>query len=430
MPIPPGTQTLTMRPRLTSSLLAIAIAHGSLTLAGAAVAATPAATATPPGGFRLPPAPSPTATPDVQGPVDIEGPVPIEPRVIRTPRPSPAPSPTPTATQRQLPTILAEPSPAQPLETRRFTPAARATPGQLTPGDETPAPGQSASDSLDLTPAEPVTGSLPTAAPLPGLGEDLATSATPGLSEDQGGTANWSLWFALATALAVAAGAAYLWRVRRQTALVGFAPIEPPLVRRPEPAPSPSAPRAPQPAAQPLPGASPVPSKVPAAAAPAAATKARPFSIQVVPGKLSRSMMNATLSCAITIHNHSALAFENLQISGDLVTAHGKVPASEQLADGATVLAPLDTMPALAAGEKAQLTASLNLPVNQIRTIAQGRAMLYVPLLRLRVTSDGLDPVTQTFVIGMKPPGSGKVQPFRLDEMPQTYNQIGSRALD
>ena len=141
-------------------------------------------------------------------------------------------------------------------------------------------------------------------------------------------------------------------------------------------------------------------------------------------------MMNATLSCAITIHNHSALAFENLQISGDLVTAHGKVPASEQLADGATVLAPLDTMPALAAGEKAQLTASLNLPVNQIRTIAQGRAMLYVPLLRLRVTSDGLDPVTQTFVIGMKPPGSGKVQPFRLDEMPQTYNQIGSRALD
>lgn len=140
-------------------------------------------------------------------------------------------------------------------------------------------------------------------------------------------------------------------------------------------------------------------------------------------------MMNATLSCAITIHNHSALVFENLQISGDLVTAHGKVPAAEQLADGATELAPLDTVPALAAGETAELTANLRIPVNQIRTIAQGRATLYVPLLRLRVTSDGLDPVTQTFVIGMKPPGTGKVQPFRLDEMPQTYHQIGSRAL-
>lgn len=140
-------------------------------------------------------------------------------------------------------------------------------------------------------------------------------------------------------------------------------------------------------------------------------------------------MMNATLSCAITVQNHSAMAVENLQIFGDLVTAHGKVPANQQLADGATELAPLEVMPALAAGEKAELTASLNLPVSQIRTIAQGRATLYVPLLRLRVSSEGHDPVTQTFVIGLKPPGTGKVQPFRLDEMPQTYHQIGSRAL-
>lgn len=141
-------------------------------------------------------------------------------------------------------------------------------------------------------------------------------------------------------------------------------------------------------------------------------------------------MMNATLSCAIKVHNQTGHDYQNLQISGDLVTAHGKVPVSEQMAGAATDLAPLDTMPALGAGETGEISAKFNLPISQIRPIKQGRATLYVPLLRLRITSDGRGPVTQTFVIGMKPPGSDRVQPFRLDEMPQTYSQIGSRALD
>ncbi len=141
-------------------------------------------------------------------------------------------------------------------------------------------------------------------------------------------------------------------------------------------------------------------------------------------------MMNATLSCAITMHNRTGHDIHNLQICGDLVTAHGQVAIGEQLADAATDLAPLDTIPALAAGGTGEVAARLNLPVRQIRQIKQGRATVYVPLLRLRITGDGHDPVTQTFVIGMKSPGSDKVQPFRLDEMPQTYSQIGSRALD
>ena len=155
-----------------------------------------------------------------------------------------------------------------------------------------------------------------------------------------------------------------------------------------------------------------------------------PISLSVIPSKLSRSMMNATLSCAITVHNGTAQTFENLQISGDLVTAHGKISIGDQLADGSTQIAPLTTITSLPAGETGEVTAKLNLPVGQIRTIAQGRAQLFVPLLRLRVTGEGADPVTHTFVIGMKPPGSSKVQPFRLDEMPQTYSQIGSRPLD
>ncbi len=57
--------------------------------------------------------------------------------------------------------------------------------------------------------------------------------------------------------------------------------------------------------------------------------------------------------------------------------------------------------------------------------------MLYVPLLRVRAEADGMAPLARTFVVGMRAamPG-GRLQPFRLDDMPQTHVAIGQRALD
>lgn len=409
-----------MHSKPSSSLLASAIVQSvalALAFMAAPVGATTGAAGTPPVDFRLPPAPTPTATPQVQGPVDIEGPVPVRPRVIPTERP--AAVPTPAATQRPPPTIQ-QPAPAvsRTPETRRFTPAARAVSGQRALGEDTVSGEGISASPPELTPAEQVLESLPLPTSLPTLAEADGNPLPQGAADKNGWMSGWPMWLALAAGLIGLLYGSYQFRSRRQLAPAGTAPIEPPLARRPPPS---------QP--DPKPVSAPVPAPVPAKP-PVTAKSAAAISLTVTPAKLSRSMMNATLSCAISVHNRSGNALENLRISGDLVTAHGKVPIDEQLANGSTKLALLNPMPALPAGETGEVTASLILPISQIRTIAQGRATLYVPLLRLRVEGEGVEPVTQTFVIGMKPPGSAKVQPFRLDEMPQTYSQIGSRALD
>jgi len=416
-----------MRRKISVSFLVIAITHSAaFVLAGMAApaAAAPGGAAVPPTSFQLPPAPTPTASaaPQVQGPVDIEGPVPVVPRVIPTARP--APVPTPSAAQRPLPTIL-QPEEARAPQTRRFTPAARATPGQRVSGEDF-LPSEVASGSpLDLTPVEPVLDSLPSPTSLPDLVDSGANLPNPGATGSGNRMPGWTTWIALAIGLLALIGGAFAVKSRKQMVPAGAATIEPPLARRRDPQTGTTAGSIPPGDTAPVRAPLPVPT-----AAPEPLKPAGPIALAISPLKLSRSLMNATLSCSIILHNSSTQAFENLHISGDLVTAHGKVPISEQLASGATILAPLKTMDALPGGETGEVSASFILPVGQIRTINQGRATLYVPLLRLRLTGEGLDPITQTFVIGMKPPGSDKVQPFRLDEMPQTYDQIGSRALD
>lgn len=412
-----GPNIVIMRAKLPPSLFAIAIAQASLLMVGSIfsvpAAATTGTTGAPPPGFQLPPAPTPTATPQVQGPVDIEGPVPITPRVIPTARPAPTP------TQQPLPTILQPvPRATQAAETRRFTPAARATPGQRMPGADLLSGEETPASPIDLTPAEPTFENVPSPTSLPNITASGEDSAIPGAVDNRGWMSSRAIWFALAAGLIALLAGIFLLRSRRQMAAANVAPIEPPVVRKPDAQPAPPAPA-------PVSAPTPPPENTPPAPKPAGA-----ISLSIIPTKLSRSMMNATLSCAITVHNHTDHMFENIQISGDLVTAHGKISIGEQLADGSTDLALLETLATLPAGKTGEVTATLTLPVSHIRTIAQGRATLYVPLLRLRAAGNGLDPVTQTFVIGMKPPGSDKVQPFRLDEMPQTYRQIGSRALD
>ncbi len=142
-------------------------------------------------------------------------------------------------------------------------------------------------------------------------------------------------------------------------------------------------------------------------------------------------MMNVTLSCVVTLGNSTEQELRNVVLSGDLVTAHGKVPISEQLADTMTPLPDLHAIASLGKASENEIAVTLNLPINQIRPIAQGRTQLYVPLLRLRISAEGNAPILRTFVIGIVPSAdAGKVQPFRLDEMPQTYTRIGSRLLD
>ncbi|MEC9067694.1 MAG: hypothetical protein VX569_10495, partial [Pseudomonadota bacterium] len=161
------------------------------------------------------------------------------------------------------------------------------------------------------------------------------------------------------------------------------------------------------------------------ASAPAAPTLA------VQPLRFSRSVMNASFACRVTLQLDGGEAWHDVAVEADLVTAHGAAPIGEQLAEPATPLAPFGTLAALAPGEPAAIEGEVRLPLQQVRVIRQGSAAVYVPLLRLRVAAPGKAPLARTYLVGQLPdrPG-GRLRPFRLDEMPQVYQAIGIRPLD
>ena len=103
----------------------------------------------------------------------------------------------------------------------------------------------------------------------------------------------------------------------------------------------------------------------------------------------------------------------------------------EQLADPARPLPEVGRFARIAPGETVEFAHDVRLPTAQIRTLRQGEAQLYIPLLRVRVQAGSNGPVARTFLVGTLPDASAKkLQPFRLDEMPQTYRLIGVAALD
>lgn len=377
----------------THSAASLIVSSLALTAAAPAAAQSSA-----PGGFSLPPNPTPTASgnPRVQGPVDPDRPFLTQPRDVRTPTPTPTPAPQPTPTPsapRAAPTPTPAPRPTKAVSPNRTTPTPLPTTARVpTPSPSfspLPAPSAAPIPATTLTPPPPI---APAPAP-------VARTAP-----EEGGWP-WG-WIALGVlAIAAAAAAAWFLMRKREEAWDAPAPIEPPLARAPQP--EPEAPPAPL------------------------AAGVSPLAIEAQAVKLTRSMMFATLAYELRLTNRGGRPLSHVRLGGDLVTAHGRVPVDQQLADAATPLDIVHDLPELAPGESVNLRGELRLPVQQIRPIPQGGAALYVPLLRVRAEAAGMEPLAKTFVVGMQPaaPG-GKLQPFRLDDMPQTYAAIGQRALD
>jgi len=221
----------------------------------------------------------------------------------------------------------------------------------------------------------------------------------------------WWAWL-LAALAALGTGAFGLWFLRnRRYSPAGTPEIEPPLARRQAPPPSP-----PEPVSEPQ----------PAASAPASA-----LAISVAPVQLSRSMRFASLAYRLSLKNNGPKPLSDIFIGADLVSAHRSLPMEQQLAKPDSTLPETGCIGAIAPGEEVEVKGELRLPLETVRTIRQGKAHLYVPLLRVRAQPDGADPVARTFLVGTLPDGQArKLQPFRLDEMPQTYRSIGTMPLD
>lgn len=173
--------------------------------------------------------------------------------------------------------------------------------------------------------------------------------------------------------------------------------------------------------------------RVPAAAVPVAtppASAASDLRVEAEAISLGRSFANATLSYAITVSNLGGQPLQNVRIAADMTTAHSSLPVDQQLANISTELPDLAQIDVLAGGAAKQARGEFRLPVGQIRLIRQGKAALYVPLLRLRIHADGMEPLVKTFVVGQKQGArSGRLTPFRLDEMAQVYREIALQPL-
>lgn len=403
----------------------------SLALLLAALAAHAAQAAPALRDFSLPPStPTPTPDPNVQGPVDREGPVVLRPRVIPTDTPAPTPTPTAAPTAAASPALRVTPRVTLPTRTAPSPSAAArgpAAPAQSAatiaqPETTTTATAGTAAPPVATRQAGSVLGSLPTTA-APSISPPTAALPDSG----GGGFALWPWLLALVAALGAAAGL-YFWR-NREAELAGVPQIELPPVTPRAPPPDP----APAPASAPAPAPAPAPTPRTAVTPPAPAHRAAisPLTLEAMPVQLSRSLMNATFAYKLTLANRGDTPIENVAIGVDLVTAHTSVPMEQQVSRSDTVLPEMGRVGSIAPGEKVELPGEVRLPLSAIRTVRQGSAQLYVPLLRVRASAAGVAPSARTFIVGTLPGDSAKkLQPFRLDEMPQTYRAIGTMALD
>lgn len=356
----------------------------------------------------------PTSASGAQGPVDDDNPVvrtaprptPTPPPVIVTPSPAPGAS-TPAISPTRVPSgTLTGPRPA-PSTTQRPAPqtAQPGTAPQAIPTDTTPTTG-------DL----PITPTLPT---------DTATDsfALPPVADNSAVPAASTIWYwpwIAGTAILLAALFGLLWWRRREPT-VKLLQFERPIVASPKSA------------AEPDGETVPVPAPASVIVHPAAAI-APGLSISLEARRMSASLMATTLNYVLTLTNTTDQPLSALAVEGDMIAAHGSLPADKQIAGDAQRLELRHALVTLAPGESAEFTGDFRLPLAALVPIRAGDAAYFIPLARWRVeasTAAGAPLVqVQTFVVGELPeqPGAA-LRPFRLDLGPRTYSRIGQRAV-
>ena len=337
--------------------------------------------------FSLEPAPTPSATPQAQGPADTRSGIEIRPRAVNTPAPTPSTAntptltPTPTADSPRSEPRSAQPEP-RPVPSPTVTPRTIET-APVSPPVPSPTPSQ----------AQPSDTSVPSVAQ-PNSAVPSSDAAGPGSDESADATVRWP-WLAGAAALLALLGAGLLlWRRRRSVVV--------PEIERP----------------------------VVAGAGPAKALPlAEAVQIRLENEKLIRSAAYATLKYSVTLINRTDAALTELALGLDLVSAHAEAPMEDQVATLQSVLEQRHDVARLSPRQSMTLTGQVQMPLATAHVIRQGRLPLLVPLLRLRIDRAESDAVVKTYVVGQGTPEGGRLQPFRLDEGPRSYAPIAQREI-
>ncbi|MEZ5696584.1 MAG: hypothetical protein R3E18_09100 [Sphingomonadaceae bacterium] len=153
--------------------------------------------------------------------------------------------------------------------------------------------------------------------------------------------------------------------------------------------------------------------------------------LEMETASLSRSVMALRLSYRLRITNPGGAPLEGLQLEGELAAAHSSAPIDAQRADPARALTLRNELPRLDPGETQVLKGEIVLPLSEIVPIMQGNVPLLVPLLLWRCTADGIPPAARTYLLGEVPETVGsRLRPYRLDQPPQGYPNLGLKALD
>lgn len=149
---------------------------------------------------------------------------------------------------------------------------------------------------------------------------------------------------------------------------------------------------------------------------------------------MSATLVNATLAYRLAVTNSGDVTLTNVDVGGDMISAHASRPVEEQLGQDGAPLASLHAISGLAPGESITIAGELRLPLAAILPIRRGDAALFVPLARFAIMAT--DPegrvvgMRRAFLVGQSRSATAdKLQPFRLDLGPRLYSELGQRAL-
>ncbi len=349
-----------------------------------------------PQDFTLP-EPTPTSTPQPQGPVDDTGVIPVGPRVIPTATPTPAP--TETAPSQVAPAPVNTPPP-RPVST---PPVPQATPASV-PATRRPEPAPIETVPAPL-PAAPVetpgisepqaetTGSTAELPTLPDAQDSANTaSAAPSVSaESNAGDFPWLYILGGLLALFAGVGGYLFWKRRAEDA-------PPPKIKRPV-----------VDAALDQVGASAFPPR---------------FEISFELEGINRSLMAVMVSGRVVVKNRGERAIRDIALLAELTSAH------HPSAKTAGQLEEIATIERIGPHQSHREKVNFRLPLDEIAGLRRDGVPFFVPLLRLEAVVDGADPQRLDFVLGSVTPETGpKLQPLRLDGPPGAYQNLRGHAL-
>lgn len=353
--------------------------------------------------FTLP-SPTPTATPNVQGPVDDSGIVPVGPRVIPTERPSPRPIPSPATSPAPPPTAT-----PTAMTTERAT---QPRPGASSPPRPTVAPASEASaPSPAPDTAGPTTETVPQLDPglevPPSLATPLPQITTQPVEESwkiEGLIPAWLrpywIWTLSALGLLMATGA--IWKVLRQrSARAGPPAIEPPLV-----------------------------TERTAAASTSADRGSIAFDTRIEVESFSRSFRMVTVKYRIEIANRSERAMRDLSFGADLVSAARGAGARDQLANTSLALPAAGAIDRIGPHQSRSVAGVVQMPVEAIEVFAQGQIPMFVPLLRLRIDGPQIGTQAHTYALGLGGISDSRVNPLPLNNPLGSYQGVRAVRVD